>query len=164
LIGFGFLEKQVFRRGVPGWGSRASILRAAASIEQVCLNAVPQAAEADQPYVIYTLSEPGLLFQLKLRGVGEVRPVGSLSLAGPTVPPPQLKSFLILGGLAASVAGFADQFSVAANRLEPLAEVREFEPSLVVRLDSPGAMGERPNRNLRPEQTPQYTVKVFELR
>jgi hypothetical protein len=163
LVGLGFLEKQAYRRGVPGWDSRTSILRAAASIEQLCLNAAPRTAEANQPYVIYTLSEPGLLFQLKLRGVDEVRPVGSLSLAGPTVPPPQLKSFVILGSLAESLAGFTDQFSAAANRLEPLADVREFDPSLVVRLDSPGAMGEEPNRNRRPEQLPPYIIKVFEL-
>jgi hypothetical protein len=163
LAGFAILETQVYRQGVPGWSPRTSILQAAEGIERECRSDVVGTAGPDQPYVIYTLSEPGLLFQLKLRGVDEVRPIGSLSLAGPAVPPPQLKSFVVIGSLAEGLAGYREQFSVASNRLERLPEDHEFNPSLVVRLDSPGSPDANPDRAEHPEQRSRYKLKVYEL-
>jgi hypothetical protein len=164
LVGIGFLETQIYPRGVPGWESRTDIQRVAAEIDHDCASRFPGPVGSAEPYVIYTLSEPGLLFQLKLRGTDEVRPIGSLSLAGPTVPPPQLTSFVAIGSLAEGLPGFSDQFAVATKRLEPLAGDLEFEPSMVVRLDSPGASRDPKDAGPYPKQQPRYQLKVYELR
>jgi 4-amino-4-deoxy-L-arabinose transferase-like glycosyltransferase len=117
---------------VPGWEDRGTIQSAAKQFERVAIDAANSTVGADRSFVVYTISEPALLFQLRLLGLEHVRPLSSLRLANPDAPRPVIPTFVAIGRQARATPGFqSEQWDW---RLNSVAKV-QVTPSPLVRLD-----------------------------
>jgi len=121
--------------GIPGWKDRTAIERAAERIATLAVEHAGSTGGPDSPLVIYTISEPALLFQLRMQGLEHVRPVSSLRLAHPDAPRPVIPTFVAIGKQAMSMPGFQEeQWEPAHVRLGRVAsETVSLSP--LVRLD-----------------------------
>jgi hypothetical protein len=130
------------RRGVPGWQSRTSVADLAPAIIDDACGSIGVSRESSLDRIAISIyADPGLLFQLRLAGVGLVTPLSSLNFARPEAAPPPLPRFVVIGPAARRTAGFEEQFTAASPRLE-LVQTYRFSPSDLVLLDE-GRLPER---------------------
>ncbi|MGQ0633180.1 MAG: glycosyltransferase family 39 protein [Planctomycetaceae bacterium] len=117
------LEALALRPGFPGLAPRSGLAESAAAIVRAAFRdaGLDRHADRDQ-IVVYTFADPALVFQLRLAGVDNVRPISSLTFAESGAPQPKLPTFLVVGPQARRTAGFAERFARAQGRLEPVAE------------------------------------------
>jgi hypothetical protein len=118
LIILAVLEPFAVRRSVPGWERRTGIAETVPEVIGAIQSELPDTAPADlDSFVIYTYGEPAALFQLRLAGVGWVRPVQDLNFAQPQAPRPPKPSFLIVGPRARLGPGFSELLAARRDRL-----------------------------------------------
>jgi 4-amino-4-deoxy-L-arabinose transferase-like glycosyltransferase len=135
-------------RGVPGWQSRTGLAELAPVIIDDARDSVGVSRESGlDKFAISTYADPGLLFQLRLAGVGLVTPLSNLNFARPDAPPPPLPRFVVIGPVARRTAGFEEQFSAARPRLE-LVQTYQISPSDLVLLDQGPIPKRRPVEEL----------------
>jgi hypothetical protein len=119
---------------MPVWEYRAGAYTAG-SMAQFLPTMLYVRGQRRAPYVIYTLSDPAVLFQMRLAGAEHVRPVSTLALGRPEAPTPRILSFVFIGRQALA-GGFAERQLEGATRLVQINSL-EARPSRLVTLDDP---------------------------
>jgi 4-amino-4-deoxy-L-arabinose transferase-like glycosyltransferase len=135
-------------RGIPAWQPRTGVADAVpAIIDDACRSVGVSRESGLDKFAISTYADPGLLFQLRLAGVGLVTPLTNLKFALPEAPPPPLPRFVLIGPAARRTAGFEEQLSAAGPRLE-LVQTYRITPSDLVLLDDGPRPAQRPVQEL----------------
>jgi len=127
-------EWMAFPREIPGWRDRSWVRRVATWVKREAEDRSASDSRSGGPFVIYTISEPALLFQLRLLGVEHVRPLSSLRLAREDAPRPVIPTFVLIGEQAMSTPGLPEELNSAWKRLGEIWYGPKY-PSPIVRLD-----------------------------
>ena len=127
-------ESLAFPREIPGWRDRSWVRRAATWVSRKAEDRSASDSRPGEPFVIYTISEPALLFQLRLIGIEHVRPLSSLRLAREDAPRPVIPTFVLVGKQAMSMPGFPGELNSAWRRLREIWYAPTYS-SPIVRLD-----------------------------